>query len=72
MTTTRAMPISLAAANLSRAVFGEWRAYRRRGGVHVEAHELVVKTTVPPERWPADRARSYEGHPVRWQQITVE
>jgi hypothetical protein len=69
---TRPMPLDLAAGYLARAIFGEHRAYKRVGGVHTEGFELVVKTTVAPEKWPADRATYFEGHPVRWVHISRE
>jgi hypothetical protein len=67
--TNRRLPPSLAAPQLARLIFGEHRGYQRRGGVHVVEGELVVRTTVPEERWPANRATSFEGYLVRWEYV---
>ena len=69
--TTRQLPLFLAAPRLAALIFGEHRGYQRRGGVHVVGAELVVKTPVPADRWPADRATEYESHPVRWEYLDI-
>jgi hypothetical protein len=64
--------IAIAAAELSKNIFGPHRSLHRLGGVRVDGFELVVRTRVPEVNWPADRAAYFDGHPVRWQFVGKE
>jgi hypothetical protein len=59
--------ITIAAAELSKNIFGPHRSLHRLGGVRVVGLELLVRTCVPQDRWPKDRALYFDGHPARWQ-----
>lgn len=63
------MTIESAASRLSAMLFGEPRSFLRIGSVRIDDRVLHVRTCVPPEKWPPDRAESFGGYPVTWQYI---
>lgn len=69
---SKACDLTAAAVELSEKMFGPHRSLNRLGGVRVAGFELLVRTCVPEDRWPADRATYFNGHPVRWVHVTGE